>query len=111
MPPKDQSTLGKGLEHFFEKFNEDELFSKALSYDESGNYLYAFHYYMKVIEFKGQKRIKALNNASVILFEHGFKKEALEIVGNILSEIGDAVERYEGYEDLIENLKILRGEE
>lgn len=76
--------LGRGLDNLFDNTIEDQFFDKALKDDENGNYLFAFHYYMKVVELNGKLKAKALNNAAVILAENGFSSKAIELLKEAL---------------------------
>lgn len=95
--------MGRGLEVFFPD-SERALFAKALEHDRRGEYFEAFHLYMEVAERRGVLRIKALNNAAVILAEHGFVRRAIEILREALQEEPESRE-------VAENLSILEGEE
>lgn len=93
--------LGRGLEVFFNKNSMgNEIFLEALKADDEGDWLIAFHLYMKVAELNDLNSSKALNNAAVILAEHGFIERAIEFLKK-------AIELDSYNEDAIENLKIL----
>ncbi|MBC7218439.1 MAG: hypothetical protein H5U36_10010 [Candidatus Caldatribacterium sp.] len=95
--------LGRGLEVFFSRDSERAIFQKALEHDRKGEVFEAFHLYMKVAEQRGTLRTKALNNAAVILAEHGFIKQAAELLREVLQEDADNAEARE-------NLVILEGD-
>uniref|UniRef100_A0A7V4TIH3 Tetratricopeptide repeat protein n=1 Tax=Candidatus Caldatribacterium saccharofermentans TaxID=1454753 RepID=A0A7V4TIH3_9BACT len=95
--------LGRGLEVFFSRDSEQALFQKALDHDRKGEVFEAFHLYMKVAEQRGTLRAKALNNAAVILAEHGFVDRARALLREALQE--DA-----GNREARENLSILEGD-
>jgi len=95
------NALGKGLEIFFSQKHEESLFQKALTCDENGEYLDAFHLYMCVAEMMGKLRSKALNNAAVILAEHGFLERAKELLRVAFSEDPENP-------DIRENLRLLQ---
>lgn len=89
--------LGRGLNTFF---NSDNLFKKALEYDDNGNIFFAFHYYMKAAETNEEIKSKALNNAAVILAENGYEKEAIELLKKSLEANPDNKEAKENLEYL-----------
>lgn len=71
--------LGRGLGVFY-RASEERLFKQALEADEKGEYIEAFHLYMKVAEMRGDFKVKALNNAAIILAENGFTSRAIELL-------------------------------
>lgn len=96
--------LGRGLRVFFSDDSERTLFAQALEYDRKGEVFEAFHLYMKVAELRGCLRIKAMNNAAVILAEHGFVGQAINILREALREDADNRE-------VRENLFVLEGKD
>ncbi|MEN3185119.1 MAG: hypothetical protein ABDK94_03375 [Atribacterota bacterium] len=94
--------LGRGLRVFFSEGSERTLFTQALECDRKGDVFGAFHLYMKVAELRGHLRVEALNNAAVILAEHGFVSQAIGILREALWEDADN-------ERVRENLSILEG--
>lgn len=72
--------LGRGIDLFLEEQNDEGLFKKALKLEEVGEWLFAFHFYMSLIEKDSHLKVKALNNAAAILAEHGFKAKAIEFL-------------------------------
>lgn len=101
--------LGKGFEYFFDRSSEEEIFNTGLRFDESGNYLFAFYYYMRTYYLNGPYKLKGANNAAVILAEHGFVEEAIRLLEDALSNV-DKPEKYEGFVEVCQNLRALRGE-
>ncbi len=94
--------LGRGLDLLFDQEKVDTLFKKALEYDEDGHFIQAFHLYMKVGEMLSPYTAKALNNAAVILAEHNFIEDAVELLERALEYDPDNIEAKE-------NLMTLKG--
>ncbi|MGJ8455411.1 hypothetical protein ACSFC1_08920 [Pseudothermotoga sp. U03pept] len=95
--------LGRGLEVFFQEPSPEQLFQEALNAEETGNWLIAFHLYMKVAEMESNLKSKALNNAAAILAEHGFVEKAIEF-------LEQAIFLDPSNSQAKENLVILRGD-
>lgn len=102
--------LGKGLAELFGMGEEDSkaLFEKAKRLEAEGRFIEAFHYYLLASE-KGDPSMaaKALNNASLILYEH-HGEWARQIALHYLEK---AIHLDPGNELLRENWSILQGEE
>jgi len=94
--------LGRGLGVFY-RASEERLFKQALEADEKGEYIEAFHLYMKVAEMRGDFKVKALNNAAVILAENGFTSRAVEL-------LKEAAVEDPSNNDVKRNLETLEGE-
>ena len=94
--------LGRGLDLLFDQEKVDALFKKALEYDENGHFIQAFHIYMKIGEMASPYTAKALNNAAVILAEHDFIEDAIELLERALEYDPDNIEAKE-------NLMTLKG--
>ena len=99
-----KKALGRGLDSLLNFRDIEKFFTQALEYDEKGMYLYAFYFYMKTTEIPSPFTSKALNNAAVILAEHDFIDEAIELLTEALKYDPNNLEAQE-------NLKILKGEE
>jgi Flp pilus assembly protein TadD len=70
-------SLGASLESLV-AMNMGPVHEEALRLDEAGNYLQAYHLYMRVAESASPSlAARALNNAAAILEERGFRSEAL----------------------------------
>ncbi|HBT38886.1 MAG: hypothetical protein H5T93_02690 [Pseudothermotoga sp.] len=76
--------LGRGLDVFLSEPSEEQLFRNAVELEERGDWLMAFHLYMRVINMGGSYKVKALNNAAAILAEHGFLDRAIEFLEEAL---------------------------
>jgi Flp pilus assembly protein TadD len=81
-----RNALGRGIQVFFSDGPERVLFEQALDRDRKGDVFEAFHLYMKVVEYRGALRTRALNNAAVILAENGFVEKAVEFLRGVLQE-------------------------
>jgi len=99
-----KKALGRGLDSLFNFQSVEELFKKAVEHDEKGKFLHAFYLYMKVSEIPSPFASKALNNAAVILAEHDFFTDAIELFKLALKYDPENREAQE-------NLKVLKGDE
>ena len=97
--------LGRGLDLLFDQEKIDTLFRRALKYDEDGHFIQAFHLYMKIGEMPSPYTAKALNNAAVILAEHDFVEDAIELLKRTLDYDPDNMEAKEN----LMNLKGYKG--
>ena len=96
--------LGRGLDLLFDQEKVGDLFKVALKCDKEGNFIKAFHLYVKVGEIPSPYTAKAFNNAAVILAEHNFAKDAIELLKKALDYDPDNMEAKE-------NLMTLKGYE